>query len=73
MPGDEAAPLEHLNHVVDRRSGDEEVPLNVGLRRRPAEAIDVLPDEEEVLELALRGLKLGGPARRTGRCRRYGS
>jgi len=51
---DEATPLKHLHHLVDTRRGDKEVPLNVRLGRCSAKSVDVLGDEGEVFELALR-------------------
>ena len=47
----EAAALERLHHLIDTRRRDEEVPLDVGLSRRPAKASDVLGNESKVLEL----------------------
>ena len=52
LPRDEAAPLEHLHHLVDARRADEEVPLDVGLGGCSAKALNVLGDESEVFGLA---------------------
>ncbi len=59
LPGDEAAPLQRLHHLIDSWRRDEEVPLDVRLGGRPTEVMDVLRDESKVLELTLGGLLLG--------------
>ena len=59
LPRDEAAPLEHLHHLVDTRRGDKEVPLYIRLGWRSAEVMDVFGDKGEVFELSLGGALRG--------------
>ncbi len=49
----ETSPFESQDHLVNRRRGDLEVPLNVGLGRRPSVHLGVRRDEREVLPLEL--------------------
>lgn len=70
LPCDEAAPLEHLHHLVDARCGDKEVSLNVRLCGCSAKVMDVLGDEGKVFELTLGGTLWGVLCWRRG-CTRY--
>ena len=50
---DQASPIERQDHLVNRRRRDFEVPLDVGLRRRPADHFRVRRNERKVLPLEL--------------------
>jgi hypothetical protein len=57
---DEPAPLEGLDHLVDRWCGNKKAPLNIGFRRWPTKTKNVLGNETQVVELTLGELGTSG-------------
>ena len=63
LPGNEEAPFQGLDHLVDGRTRYEKVLLNVQLSWWSTEAKDLLRYETEVFALALGRLKTASSAR----------
>ena len=58
LPCNETEAFECLHHLIDARWRDKEVPRDVGLGRRPAEAGHVTRDEPQIFELPLGRLSI---------------